>query len=255
MGRDFQLFTEDQIESLRFGGQVLGACLQMCKEQVKPGITTRELDSLAEEFITSHPGATPAFKGYQGFPATLCTSVNDGCVHGIPSDRVLEEGDIVSVDCGVLYDELNTDACLTVPVGAISSEAQELLEITKRALEIALEVISEGVQVGDISAAVQEHVEAHGHTIVRPLTGHGLGTTLHQFPEVPNFGSSETGPYLPSGTILAIEPIVSQVSKDIRQDSDGWTLATKKGDLSAHFEHTVLVQEGGCEVLTDVQRS
>jgi len=216
---------------------------------VKPGVTTEDLDKAAEEFILSHDGATPAFKGYQNYPATLCTSVNEGTVHGLPGDRKLKEGDIISIDCGVLFDALYTDACITVPVGTISSDAQKLLTVTEKALTEALKVLRAGVKVGDISSVVEKVVRKEGFLPVRALTGHGLGKTLHQFPDIPNFGKANTGVVFPENTIIAIEPIISAGSDAIKELEDGWTIAVRDDALTAHFEHTVLVKGDGCEVL------
>ncbi len=246
---DFQIFTPRQIASLRRGGAILRRCLQHVASLVHPGVKTQELDAAAESFIRAE-GALPAFKRYQGYPATLCTSVNEQCVHGIPGDRVLVEGDIISLDCGVLLDHLYTDACITVPVSRISPKAEHLLDVTERALGNALSILRAGLNVGDISSTIQRTVEAEGFHPVRSLTGHGLGTSLHQFPDVPNWGEAGTGPIFPMGTIVAIEPIISAGSDRVTEAADGWTLSTADSALSAHFEHTVLVLQGGCEVLT-----
>jgi methionyl aminopeptidase len=216
---------------------------------VAPGITTKELDRAAEEFIRKHEGATPAFMGYHGYPATLCTSVNEQCVHGLPGDYVLEEGDIVSTDCGVLYNDLFTDACRTYGVGSISGEAQRLLTVTDQALQDAVEIIKVGTKVGDISSAVQATVEGAGFSIVSALTGHGLGKTLHQFPDIPNYGDKGTGAKLPVNTLIAVEPIVCVGKDGIKEADDNWTINTKDGSLSAHFEHTLLITDNGCEVI------
>lgn len=218
-------------------------------ELVAPGITTKELDRAAEEFIRKHEGATPAFQGYHGYPATLCTSVNEECVHGLPGDKVLKEGDIIATDCGVMIDGLFTDACRTYGVGKISKEAQNLLDVTSNALEAAVAITRSGVKVGTISATIQEVVESEGLTIVSALTGHGLGKTLHQFPDVPNYGEKNTGPMLPVGTLIAIEPIVCTGKDGIKETADLWTINTKDGSLSAHFEHTLLITEEGCEII------
>ncbi|NOS67163.1 MAG: type I methionyl aminopeptidase [Candidatus Peribacteraceae bacterium] len=243
------MFTTEEIESLRKGGKILRDCLIATGAIVKPGMTTKQLDVFAEEFIRSHEGATPAFKGYHGFPATLCTSVNDECVHGIPGPRTLKEGDIVSIDCGVILSKLYTDACLTVPVGAVSDVIATFLSYSEEALENACAIVAPGVKIGDISSCVQTYVERGGYSCVNGLTGHGLGTTLHQFPDVPNTGKAGTGPKLPVNTIIAIEPITSMGRPEIRESDDGWTIATKDRSLSAHFEHTVLVTERGVEIL------
>lgn len=245
----FQIFTPEEIASVRRGGKILRACLEHVSALVKPGIKTIQLDQAAEEFIRSHMDAEPAFYGYHGYPSTLCTSVNEECVHGLPGDKVLKEGDIISIDCGVLYDGLYTDACVSVPVGRISQQAQRLLNSTQKALDVAVALIAAGVRTGDLSSAIQRSVEDDGFTIVRPLTGHGLGKNLHQFPDIPNFGKAGTGPVLPANTVIAIEPIVSVSSKEIRELSDRWTIVTADGSLSAHYEHTILVLDEGCEVL------
>ena len=236
---------------MRRGGSILHACLAHVSSLVRPGVTTQEIDAAAERFIRSHDGALPAFKGYQGFPATLCTSVNDECVHGIPGERVLQDGDIVSLDCGVLYDNLYTDACVTVGVGYLSPQAETLLRITEEALLCAIHAVHAGIHVGDISAAIEGAVIAEGFVPIKPLTGHGVGSDLHQFPDIPNFVRSDRGPRIPEDTVLAIEPIISSGKKDgIKEGEDGWTLKTQDGALSAHFEHTVLVTDKGCEVFT-----
>ena len=244
-----QIFSPEQVESLRRGGRILHECLRHTAAQVEVGMTTADLDHIAEEFIKEQ-GGVPAFKGYRGYPATLCTSVNDVCVHGIPGDQVLEEGDIVAIDCGVLVDNLYTDSCVTVAVGSIAPETQKLLDASLEALNVGIDEVHGGVQIGDISYAIHQSLLSNGFDAIRPLTGHGLGDTLHQFPEVPNFGKAGRGPVLPVGTIIAIEPISTMGSTDIKEDPDHWTLRTADGALSAHYEHTVLVTEEGCEILT-----
>ncbi len=245
---DIQIFTANEIAAIRHAGHILAACLTHVGALVVPGRTTKALDRAAEEFIRSQ-GAEPAFLGYHGYPATLCTSINDECVHGLPSDRKLLEGDIVSLDCGVLCKGLYTDACRTFPVGEISKEAEKLLLVTAEALEEAVDVIRAGVKVGDISSTIQKKVEGAGLTIVAALTGHGLGRTLHQLPDIPNYGRKGTGMAIPAGTIIAVEPIVCTGKDGIKEADDHWTISTKDGSLSAHFEHTILVIENGCEVL------
>lgn len=245
----FQIFTTAQVESLRKAGKILRECLQHTAKHVKPGMTTKELDLVAEKFIREHPGATPAFMGYNGYPATLCTSVNDECVHGIPGSRVLKDGDIISLDCGVIVDSLYTDACITVPVGNVSKEVRQFMDASAAALEEASAIIRPGTQIGDISSTIQKSVEGHGYSCVRALTGHGLGNTLHQFPDIPNNGEAKTGPVLPAWTLIAIEPITSMGSDRIKEGDDGWTICTADGSMSAHFEHTILVTDTGCEIL------
>lgn len=244
-----QIFTEEQIALLRIGGKILRDCLVTVSALVQPGITTGELDRVAEEYIRDH-GGEPGFKGYQGFPATLCTSVNDVCVHGIPSDLVLKEGDLISIDCGVLLRGFYTDACVTLPVGKITPEARLLMDTTEEALKRAIAVVKSGAHVGDISSVVQKTAEAKGFHPVRALTGHGVGTHLHQFPDIPNVGEARTGASLPAMTVIAIEPIVSAGSDSILEGKDGWAIYVQDHALTAHFEHTVVVRPDGAEVLT-----
>lgn len=243
-----QVFTSAQQASFRTAGTILGAVLRHVSAAAVPGVSTLSLDHLAEEFIREH-GGKPAFKGYSGYNHTLCTSVNDECVHGIPSNRKLKEGDIVSLDCGVIVDGLYTDACVTVGIGSISDTDRHLLTVTKEALEAALHVMKGGVKVGDISATIQEFVERGGCHCIPVLTGHGLGTTLHQFPDIPNVGRKGTGAVLPAGTVIAVEPIVSLGTTQVVEAGDGWTIKTKDGSSCAHFEHTILLTEDGCEVI------
>jgi len=245
----FQIFTDDEVASLRKGGKILHDCLEHVAALVEPGITTGFLDSMAETFIRDR-GGIPGFKGYQGYPATLCTSKNDICVHGIPGTEELKEGDIISIDCGVVLDGLNTDACVTVPVGAISPLAQRLMAASKDALTEAVAVVKAGVHVGDISATVERVARSRGFSPVRALTGHGLGTILHQYPDIPNVGMAKTGPVLPAMTLIAIEPIISAGSDAILEGDDGWAIYTKDHALIAHFEHTLLVLPEGNEVMT-----
>jgi len=244
-----QIFTVQEIAHIRRAGEILRNCLRETSLRVRPGITTKELDTFAEEFIRSHTGATPAFQGYHGYPATLCTSVNEQAVHAIPNDRILNEGDIVSLDCGVIVGGLYTDACVTVPVGKISEDAERFLKVSSDALEAACALIRPGTRVGDISSTIQQAVEGAGYKCVRSLTGHGLGHTLHQFPDIPNTGQAGKGPALPAGSLIAIEPIISMGTDEIIEAPDGWAISTKDGALAAHFEHTVLVGERGVEII------
>lgn len=244
-----QIFTLAEIALFRKSGAILRGCLDFLAPRAVAGIPTLELDRLAEEYIRSH-GGIPAFKGYKGFEHTLCTSINEEVVHGLPSKRVLKDGDIVSLDCGVAYEGIITDACVSVGVGPISTEAQHLLDITKKALDAGVAAVRGGCRVGDISSAVQKVVEGGGLLCVSALTGHGLGYTVHQYPDVPNIGKAGTGATLPVGTAIAIEPIVTSGKRDaIIQADDGWTLSMADGALSAHFEHTIIVTERGCEVV------
>jgi methionyl aminopeptidase len=244
----FQIFGDEEIAALRTGGKILRECLDHIASLIEPGITTGELDRIAEEFIRARDGL-PGFKGYHNYPATLCTSLNEECVHGIPGERKLQEGDIISVDCGVIYAGLYTDACFTAPVGTVSSEAQKLLTVTQQCLKNVVDLVRVGVRVGDISALVQKTAEAEGFHPVRSLTGHGLGKTLHQFPDIPNLGQAGTGAILPLHTLIAVEPIISAGSDAVISGDDGWTLSTKDSALCAHFEHTLFVEEEGCVVI------
>jgi methionyl aminopeptidase len=244
----FQILTPAQIKSLRTAGKILRECLEATANYAKAGMTTKEIDEFAEEFIRSR-GGIPAFKGYNGFTGTLCTSVNEECVHGIPGPKVLNNGDIIGLDGGVIYDKLYTDACITVPIGEVPFETIRFLEVSKAALEAAVSIVKPGTKIGDISSMIQAVVEGGGYRCVNALTGHGLGSELHQFPDIPNTGTKGTGPTLPAWTLIAIEPITSMGGPGIRELEDGWTIVTADGSLSAHFEHSVLVTEDGCEVL------
>ncbi|MBT3293547.1 type I methionyl aminopeptidase [Candidatus Peregrinibacteria bacterium] len=243
-----QILSQEQQDAARRSGAILGDCLLMINEFIKPGVTTLELDERAEEFIRSK-GGVPGFKGYQGFPGTLCTSVNEECVHGIPSERELIDGDIISLDCGVLLDGIYTDACRTYPVGTISSDADKLLKATEGSLKNVLNIVRANVLTGDLSASIQQYAEERGFKPVRSLTGHGLGDNLHQPPDIPNIGTKGTGVPIPNGALIAIEPIISAGSDIVKESSDGWTLVIKNLALSAHFEHSLLVHEDGCEVV------
>jgi len=240
-----------EVETMARAGRILADTLALVRERAAPGVSTWELDRVAEAFIRSHKGALPSFKGLYGFPATLCTSINAEVVHGIPSKkRVLREGDILSVDCGVHLGGLHADSAVTVPVGAITPEAQQLLEVTQRSLEAGIAAARANAQVGDIGAAVQAVAEAAGFSVVRELVGHGIGTQFHEEPQVPNFGSKGTGARLVPGMTIAIEPMVNVGGPDVRTLADRWTVVTKDGSLSAHFEHTVAITEDGARVLT-----
>lgn len=241
-------YGKGEIESFKKAAKILRECLQMLPAHVKPGITTMELDQIAEQFIRER-GGKPAFKGYSGFPSTLCTSINEECVHAMPGKRKLEEGDIVSLDCGVIIDGLYTDACVTVGVGQIDADAQHLLDVTKRALAAAVGIIKAGIRVGDISAIIEKTAREGDCTPVKSLTGHGVGRDLHEYPDIPNSGKADNGPALPANTVIAVEPIFSLGGPHIRTMGDGWTISTEDGALSAHFEHTILVLDGRCEVL------
>jgi len=218
-------------------------------KSITPGITTAELDKIAESYIISC-GAKPAFKGYNGFPSTLCVSVNAQVVHGMPGQYKLKEGDIVSVDCGAVKDGFYGDSAYTFGVGQISEEARKLLRVTKESVKLGVEAAIDGGRMGDISAAVQQHVEKFGYGVVRELVGHGIGRSLHEGPDVPNYGKRGNGMKLNRGLVIAIEPMINMGKKEVIQESDGWTITTKDGKLSAHFEHTVAIAKGAPEILT-----
>ena len=240
-----------EIDTMSQAGRVVGDTLALVRDHAAPGISTFELDRIAEAFIRSHPGATPSFKGLYGFPATLCTSINAEVVHGIPSKkRVLAEGDILSVDVGVCIGGLHADAALTVPVGEITAATRTLLEVTQRALAAGIATARARGQVGDIGSAVQQVAEAAGFSVVRELVGHGIGTAFHEEPQVPNFGRAGTGPRLMPGMTIAIEPMVNAGRPDVRTLGDRWTVVTADGSMSAHFEHTVAITESGPQILT-----
>jgi len=246
-----QIKSAREIDVMAEGGRILGRTIEMLRREVRPGRTTAELDALAEEFIRSHPGATPAFKGLYGFPGSVCISVNHEIVHGIPSRRrVLEAGDIVSLDVGVKYEGMYTDAAATVAVGEISEESRRLLEVTERALEAGIAAATVDNHVGDIGAAVQGVVEPAGFSIVRELVGHGVGFEPHEDLQVPNYGKPKRGKRLVAGLTIAIEPMVNVGSPGTRTMPDRWTVVTADGKRSAHFEHTVAVTEEGPRVLT-----
>jgi methionyl aminopeptidase len=240
-----------EIERMRSSGKVVAEVLDAIGRHVRPGVSTAELDRLAESIIRGRHGARPAFKGYGGFPASICASINDEVVHGIPSEkRRLEEGDIVGVDVGVLLEGYHADAASTFAVGAIAPAAEELLRVTRSALEAGIEAARPGGHLGDISAAIQAIVEAAGLSVVRELVGHGIGQHLHEDPQVPNFGSPGRGLALDPGLVIAIEPMVNRGESGVRTLEDAWTIVTADGTLSAHFEHTVAITENGPEVLT-----
>lgn len=228
---------------------MLRECLDKLIEAAQPGVTTKELDRLAESFIRSR-GARPTFKGYRGYPASICTSINDVVVHGIPSSTKLKEGDILGIDVGVTLREYIADAAITIGIGSISAEAQALLDATSRSLELAIEQCRVGNRIGDISHAVQSYVESQGYSVVRTLVGHGVGRQMHEDPQVPNFGLPGRGPRLLEGMVLAIEPMVNMGGPEVEVGPDNWAIYTKDGSLSAHFEHTVAITADGPRVLT-----
>lgn len=241
--------TEEEIELIRKSSLLVGKTLAEVARNIRPGVKTIELDRIAETFIRDH-GAKPGFKGYNGFPFTLCISVNDHVVHGFPSERELVEGDIVSVDCGTYMNGFYGDSAYTFMVGEVKEETRLLLERTKESLYKGIEKAVAGNRVGDIGNAIQTYVEGFGYSVVRDLVGHGLGENLHEKPEVPNFGRKGTGVKLNEGMVLAIEPMINLGSRTVVQESDGWTFRTADRKPSAHFEHDVVVRKGKAEILS-----
>ena len=240
-----------EIDAIRAAAQIVGRTLRVLAGEVRPGVSTRELDRLAETYIRDH-GAEPAFKGYRGFPATICPSVNDQVVHAIPGDYRLQEGDIISIDVGVRKDGYYGDAARTFPVGDISDGARQLLEVTEAALLAGIEQARAGNRLGEIGQAVQSRAEEHGFSVVRSLVGHGIGREMHEEPQVPNYGPATRGPRLLAGQVLAIEPMVNVGGPEVITKPDGWTVVTRDGSLSAHFEHTVAVGPQGPEILSAI---
>jgi methionyl aminopeptidase len=243
------LRSRDEVDAIRASARVVAACLGMLAGEVRPGVTTGELDRKAEEFIRSR-GGRPAFKGYRGYPASLCVAINEQVVHGIPGPRKLAEGDIVGLDVGVEMGGYYADSARTVAVGTVTAEAERLLRVTREALERGIAQARAGNRVGDISHAIQRHVESHGFSVVRSLVGHGIGREMHEEPKVPNYGPPDRGPRLMAGQVIAIEPMVNAGVADVQTLEDGWTVVTRDGSLSAHFEHTVAVWPDGPEVLS-----
>ncbi len=240
-----------ELEAMAQAGRIVGATLNLLARTVRPGLSTADLDQVAEEFIRSHPGAMPSFKGLYGFPATLCTSINEEIVHGIPSGRrVLREGNVVSVDVGVCIDGLHADSATTLPVGEISPEATRLLRVTQECLAAGIGAVRAGNHVGDIGHAVQQVAERADFGVVKELVGHGIGTSFHEEPQIPNYGRPGRGPRLAENMTIAIEPMITQGSPATRTLTDKWTVVTADGLLSAHFEHTVVVLKDGARILT-----
>jgi methionyl aminopeptidase len=241
--------SEQEIEAMARAGRVVADTLALLGESLRPGVTTKELDGIAEEYIRSQGGA-PTFKGYHGFPASICTSPNSMVVHGIPGEYRIEDGDLLSVDVGVTLDGFVADSAYTFSVGSISDETQRLLDVGQAALEAGISEARPGNHVGDISAAVQRTVEEAGFSVVKSLVGHGIGRSMHEEPQIPNWGEPGRGPLLASGMTLAIEPMINAGSAEVFVADDRWSISTDDGSLSAHFEHTVAVSEGGPRILT-----
>ncbi len=241
--------TKEEIELLRESSLLVGKTLAEVAKLIKPGVTTLQLDKIAEEFIRDN-GAEPGFLGYGGFPNTLCTSVNEAVVHGVPNDKPLIDGDIVSVDCGTLMNGFYGDSAYTFEIGEVTPEIHKLLEVTKECLNKAVEAAVSGNRIGDIGYAVQKHAEDNGYGVVRELVGHGLGRGLHEKPEVPNYGRRGRGLKMKEGLVIAIEPMINLGVKEVSQLEDGWTIVTKDRKPSAHFEHDVAISKGKAEVLS-----
>lgn len=246
------LKTAEEIELVAKASRIVAEAHEVLKKSVKPGVTTLDLDAIAEEFILDH-GGVPAFKGYRNYPKTLCASINEEVVHGIPSTRVLKDGDIIGLDLGAIIQGFYGDGAITVPVGSISTQLELLVTVTRQAMEHGIEQAVVGNRLSDISHAIQSHVEQHGFSVVRDFVGHGIGRQLHEEPQVPNYGRPGQGPRLQVGMVLAIEPMVNIGSCHVRVLSDQWTAVTKDGSFSAHFEHTIAIQPTGpAKILTAV---
>mgnify|MGYP001049553307 CR=1 FL=1 len=241
--------TQEEIELIRQSAQILGKAHAEVAKMIEPGVTTSALDKRAEEFIRDHKGE-PSFKGYNSFPASLCISVNDAVVHGIPSQYELQEGDIISIDCGVFLNGFHSDSAYTYPIGEVSPEVKKLLRVTKESLEIGIKHAISGSRVGDVSSSIQKHVEKNGFSVIRELVGHGVGRSLHESPEVPNYGKRGRGAKLKEGLVIAIEPMVNLGKRNVVQSKDGWTIKTSDHSPSAHYEHTVAIKNGEADVLT-----
>lgn len=243
------LRTPAEIEQMRRAGSLVGQVLEKLREHVAPGVSTRELDAIAENMIRSR-GGVPSFKGYRGYPASICASVNNEIIHGIPGDRMLVDGDIISIDCGAMLGGYHGDAAMTFPVGPVSAEAEKLMTVTREALNAGIAMARPKMRLGDVGNAIQRYVEANGFSVVRDFVGHGIGRHMHEDPQIPNFGPAGMGMRLRTGMVLAIEPMVNAGVHEVVVMDDGWTACTRDGSLSAHFEHTVAITDDGPEVLT-----
>lgn len=245
------LRSDEEIGHIRKAGRIVALTLEKVKVHAKPGVKTIELDAIAEDEILRHE-SSPAFKGYKGYPATICASVNEGVVHGIPSERRLKDGDILSIDVGVKYENFFADAAITIGIGDISDNAKRLIKVTEDSFYRGIENARPGKRLSDISASIQSFVEANGFSVVRAFVGHGIGADIHEEPEIPNFGPPNKGPRLEAGMILAIEPMVNEGTFEVDILDDGWTAITKDKKLSSHFEHTIAIRECGAEILTSL---
>ena len=244
------LKTYDEIMKIREAGKILYEAMQMVEDELRPGITTGALDTLVEKYITEHD-STPSFKGFQGYPKTICSSVGSQVVHGIPGDTVLKEGEIVSIDIGVNNKGYHADSARTFILGEVDSMTAKLVEVTEKALQLGIAEARIGNRVGDISRVIQEYAESNGFAVVRQLVGHGIGKSLHEEPKVPNFVDADPGPELEEGMVLAIEPMFSTEQPEVTTEPDGWTIVSKDGKPSAHFEHTIAITKDGPKILTN----
>ena len=242
--------SKSEIEKMRIAGKITGDALKLVEKHIRPGVSTAELDKIAYDFIKKQ-GATPSFLNYNGFPGSICASPNSWVVHGIPSKNIiLKEGDIISIDMGACKDGYHGDAARTYAVGKISEEAQRLIDVTRQSFFEGIKHATHGAKLGDVSAAIQEYVEKHGYSVVRDLVGHGIGRNLHEDPSVPNFGRYGKGVKLAQGMTIAVEPMVNEGEYDVLVLDDDWTVVTEDGSLSAHYENTILITRGECEILT-----
>lgn len=238
-----------EIELMRVAGKIVGDTHNYIKDFIKPGITTKELDKLAEDFIRSKD-AIPSFKNYEGFPNSICTSINEEVVHGIPSNRKLENGDIISIDIGANYKGYHGDSAWTYGIGTVNKEVEHLMKYTEEALFVGLKVIKDGIRVGDISNAIEVHAKKYNLSVIKELVGHGIGSSLHELPDIPNYGNKGLGPILKENMVIAIEPMLNLGTANICLEDDNWTIVTEDGKPSAHYEHTILVTKDGYEILT-----
>jgi methionyl aminopeptidase len=247
-----QIKTEAEIERMKVAGKVVAQVLEILREAIKPGVSTKQLDTIAYNKI-KELGAEPAFLNYHGFPASICASINEELVHGIPSEqRILKQGDIISIDMGARIGGFYGDAAITVAVGKISHEAQRLMDVTKQCLKLAMKEAKPGNYLGDIGYAVQKHAEGNGMSVVRDFVGHGIGRALHEEPQIPNFGHKGTGVLLEEGMVFALEPMVNLGSFDVKVKDDNWTVVSKDGKINAHFEHTIAITKNGAKILTEL---
>jgi methionyl aminopeptidase len=243
--------TPEEIQMMKRAGKILAQVMKEVEKMVKPGVSTKYLDKAAEGLILRY-GAKPNFKGYQGFPATLCTCLNEEVVHCLPSERKLKEGDIVSLDCGLALDGFNADMAVTMPVGEIPPETQRLIRVTKKALKRGIKKVKPGRTIGDVGNTIQRYVEGRGFSVIRELCGHGIGKELHEDPQIPNYGKRGKGDKIKEGMVFCLEPMVAIGDWKLKTAKDGYGYQTKDGSLSAHFEHTIAVTKDGCEVLTEI---